>query len=269
MQLTENTKRELKNLLRRYQNDDKIVDEKFINNAMEIINEDKQIEGKLKYEVGRKFILARSKYENGKNYFDINGVRLFVAKFPELYREFFDESYDAMIANIYALYFVLHDVYNMTHRLSLTGVEELDRAYYDFYQVIDKLSKRKYAKYLRSARNLIVDRTAKIEAFRELIDINAFSNLSLIPEVQYMDSLLKGYEKGDKSPMHRDFDYLGLDFSSYDFSDLSFIESLEQGITEDGDNITKTSILRGDYLGSKKSYGEVYKELKKVEECQR
>lgn len=265
MQLTDNTKRELKDLLRRYQTDDKIVDENFINETMEIINGDAGIDNKLKYEVGRKFILARSKYENGKNYFDINGVRIFVAKFPELYRDFFDESYDGMIANIYALYFVLHDVYNMTHRLGLTGNCELDKAYYDFYQKIDGLSKREYAKYLRSARHLIVDRAAKIEAFRELIDINALSNLSLIPEVQYMDSLLKGYEKGDKSPMHRDFDYLGLDFASYDFSDMPFLDSLEQGITEDGENITNASYLRSDYLGSKKSFDEVYKELKKVE----
>lgn len=264
MQLTDTTKKELKNILREYQMQDKIVDEKFINDIMEILNEDSRIDGKLKYEVGRKFIIAKSKFIDGKNYFDVNGIRLFVAKFPGCYYEFFDESYDGIIANIFAMYYILNDAVKMTNRLGLTGYEELDRAYHDFYQRIDNLTKRQYAKYLRNNKDAIVNRNPRIEAFRELLDITILSDVRIIPEVQYTDSLVKGYENGIISPMHNDFDYLGLDFDKYDFSKIPFLDSLEQGITEDGENITMAGYLRKEYLEGKESFDEIYKELKKV-----
>lgn len=265
MQLTDTTKGELKGLLRKYHGYDRIVDEKFVNEAMEIINGDSNIDGKIKYEVSKKFILARSKYENGVNYFDINGIRNFVAKFPDLYNELYDEDYAGIIANIFALYYILHDVYKIVHRLGLTGFEELDRVYHDLYQKIDQLSKIKYAKYVRSQKHVMIERNADVQAFRELIDINNLSNVRLIPILQYLEFLLKGYEQGEYSPMRLDFDYLGLDYDKYDFSNIPFLDALEHGVTEDGENITQASILRKNFYDDKISFDEVYKDLRKVQ----
>lgn len=146
-----------------------------------------------------------------------------------------------------------------------TGFEELDRVYYDLYQKIDQLSKIKYAKYVRSQKHVMIDRNADVQAFRELIDINNLSNVRLIPILQYLEFLLRGYEQGEYSPMRLDFDYLGLDYDKYDFSNIPFLDALEHGVTEDGENITQASILRKNFYDDKMSFDEVYKELRKVQ----
>lgn len=265
MQLTDTTKKELKNLLRQYRDQDIIVDENFINEAMTILNADKGIDGKVKYDVKRKVLRSHSKYENGVNYFDVSGIRFYVSKFPDRYYEVFDEDYAGVIANIYALYVLLHDTFAITHRLGLTGFEELDHAYHDLYQRLDNLSKVKLISYLKSRKCIVVDRNADVEAFRELIDINQLSNVRLIPNVQYLKSLLTGYENGVSSPMRTDFDYLGLDYDKYDFSNIPFLDALEHGVSEDGENITRASELRADYYENRKAFDDVYKELRKVQ----
>ncbi len=265
MQLADTTKRELKDLLREYQALDRIVDEKFVREAMDILNADKGIDGKVKYDVSKKLMFAHSRYENGVNYFDVSGIRTFVAKFPDLYNEFFDEEYAGVIANIFALYVMLHDTFATTNRLGLTGFEELDRVYHDFYQRLDSLSKSKLANFFKRRKCVTVSRNANVQAFRELIDINQLSNVRLIPILQYLQYLLTGYENGVASPMHMDFDYLGLEYDKYDFSKIPFLDALEHGVSEDGENITKAGILRNDCFDDKKSFDEVYKELRKVQ----
>ncbi len=264
MQLAEITKRNMKDLLRKYQEIDRIVDLEFINEVMEILNADPQMDGRLKYEVRRKWILTPSSRGGDVSYFDINKIRLFVARFPDLYREMFDESYDAIIANIFALFNILHKVYEKTYRMGMTGYEELDRVYYDLYQKLDNLSMMQKKRYLRNQKS-IIDRNARVEALRELIDVNMLSRVCLIPTLQYFEEVLSGYENGVISPMHANLEYLGLDFSKYDFDKMPFGESLEQGITEDADNITKVSDLRKDFFEDRKAYDEAYKELRKVQ----
>ncbi|MDE6292460.1 MAG: hypothetical protein K2L98_02130, partial [Bacilli bacterium] len=112
---------------------------------------------------------------------------------------------------------------------------------------------------------MVADRNANIEAFRELADINQLSGVRLIPALQYMKTLLTGYENGVSSPMRTDFDYLGLDYDKYDFSNIPFLDALEHGVSEDGENITRASILREDYLEKRKVFDDVYKELRKVQ----
>lgn len=265
MQLADTTKRELKNLLIRYHNRDIIVDEKFINEAMAILNEDVGIDGKIKYNVSKKILFAQSKYENGVNHFDVNGIRIFVAKFPDRYHKLFDEDYAGIIANIFALYVILHDTFAIINRLGLTGFEELDRAYHDLYQRLEGLTKRKYAKYLLSQKHVVIDRNADVQAFRELIEINQLPNVRLIPISQYFEFLFRGYENGISSPMRTDFDYLGLDYDNYDFSKIPFLDALEHGVTEDGENITRASIWRRECFEDRTKFDEVYKELRKVQ----
>ncbi|MDE5630715.1 MAG: hypothetical protein K2I70_03855, partial [Bacilli bacterium] len=208
---------------------------------------------------------SHSKYKDGVNYFDINGIRNFVAKFPDIYNEIYDEEYAGVIANIFAIYYILRDVYKVTFRLGLTGYEELDRAYYEMFQKLDELSKIKYAKYVRSQKGGIIDRNASIQAFRELVDINKLSNVRLIPILQYLKFLLKGYEQSFASPMRMNFDYLWLDYDKYDFSNIPFLDALEHGVTEDNENITMSCVLIGDWRDDKKSFDEVYKELRMVQ----
>lgn len=265
MQLTDTTKRDLKSLLERYTTQDRLADEKFINETLEIINADEKIDGKIRYEVVRKIISVCPKYIDGINYFDVNWIRNSIATFPENYREYYDEYYDGIIANIFAMYYILRDTVKTTHRLGLTGFEELNHLYYDLYQKVDAFSKRQYRKYLKSHKPALIDRNANVQAYKILSDIYQLSNIRMIPDLQYLKCLLRGYEQGNSSPAHIDLDYLGLDYDAYDFSNIPFLDALEHGVTEDGSKIAQASHLSEDYFDDKKSFNEVYKELRKVQ----
>jgi len=206
--------------------------------------------------------LAQAKGRNGINIFNVGAIRNFISDFPEMYREYYDEADDAKIANMFAIYEILYRCMQMMQRLGITGNCELDKMYYDLYAYIDSLPPSILKKYIRKNKGTAMDRNVRIAAFKEISELLTLSNIHMISTLQYLYYLGVGYRDCVISPMAHEYERLGREYK-YDFSALSFIDGLENGVLEDAEKIDKALLMIDEAFNDKKSSGSVYYALRR------
>ncbi|MCX4364167.1 MAG: hypothetical protein OSJ70_00140 [Bacilli bacterium] len=256
------TQKEVLKIFDDYRLSDRLADKKFITNILDILNQDTSIDNRIPYEIKNNIFGKNSYYKNGINIFNVGAIRNFISDFPEMYREYYDEADDAKIANTFAIYEIFYRCMQMMQRLGITGNCELDKMYYDLYAYIDSLPPSVLKKYIRKNKWTVMDRNARIAAFKEISELLTLSNIHMISTLQYLYYLGVGYRDCVISPMAHEYERLGREYK-YDFSALSFIDGLENGVLEDEEKIDKALLMIDEAFNDKKSPGSVYYALRR------
>lgn len=231
MKLSSITRNNLKDIVSEYERMGKSADKTFYEAALETLKREDKFYWNYRYEIDD----ANKKVEgasmcDGTLFFSLLTLFEKCPSLAETWKEYYNEREMRDLANLYALYAVLHESSHLWQFLGLFDDKEINRLYHDIYEKNGTLNILQLLRYKMRPLNFSFERHANIDAYRELALIYNDSKLCDVPRFSHIHSI-EGIE--DKvTPLELTLKYLKIK-DEYDFTGVSFEDKISLGVAMD------------------------------------